>query len=235
MILSTLTRPLLDLIFPPRCLGCEVGLAAQEQWLCLACEDAMTPFEAGDGTDNDLIRKLWGRLPLAVGLALYQYQVDSPVQHLLHALKYHDRREACHHFGYLLARRYHEVMGLEDQARLDAVAFVPMHSAKLRRRGYNQAELIARGFAEGAGLPLFTGLVKTLKTESQTRKGRAARVENQRGAFALSLKTDLEEVKGRHILLIDDVVTTGATIEQAAIPLVEAGAKTISIAAIANA
>jgi predicted amidophosphoribosyltransferase len=111
-----------------------------------------------------------------------------------------------------------------------------MHAAKLRRRGYNQAELLARGFAQEAGLPLFEGLSKLHKTESQTRKGRAARVENQRGAFGVAAKLNVNNaLEGRHILLIDDVVTTGATIEQAAIPLVEAGARLVSVAAIANA
>ncbi len=233
-MLATLTRPLLDLLFPPRCLACTVGLGEQEQWLCLDCEDSLPRFANEPWAANELCQKLWGRLPLGFGMALYQYQLGSEVQQVLHSLKYHDRREACRHFGRQMGELYREMMASGEFTPADQVAFVPMHSGKLRRRGYNQAELIAQGFAEATGLPLFTGLIKTHKTESQTRKGRAARVENQRGAFALSPKTNLKEIDGRHILLIDDVVTTGATIEQAAVPLIDAGAKWVSVAAIAN-
>lgn len=220
-----------SLFFPRLCLGCQRPLVAGERHVCLHCLEGLPRPEEDSLTENEVARKLWGRLPLNGAVALWQFNTGSEVQQLIHRLKYDERPVACRYLGGILGRRCQEQS--PGPPPWDAVAYVPMHPAKLRQRGYNQAELLARGVADRLALPLVHAVRKHVETGSQTRLGRAARWRNVQAAFSSTKKAS--EVNGMRLLLVDDVLTTGATLEGAAQPLLQAGAAQIGIAVLANA
>ena len=222
-------KTMLSLFFPSLCLGCEGELTGGKKYFCAECA-APTLYENGPLTETAVAQKLWGRLPLTGGVALWSFLPGGNTQQILHRLKYENQPRACIHAGRLLGKHVMSLVG--KTLPWDAIAYVPMHPAKERQRGYNQAEKIAEGLSKELGLPVLSALAKKYKTESQTRLGRLARWKNARKAFRR--KQEELTLNGRSILLVDDVITTGATLEAAAGPLLEAKVKGIGIAVLAN-
>jgi predicted amidophosphoribosyltransferase len=220
----------LGLFFPNLCLGCERELVAGERHVCLVCLEGQARPKGEDLTNNEVAQKLWGRLPLNGALALWSFTTGSAAQHIIHKLKYEHRPGACQYMGRYLGRNIQEQSAGEQLWH--AVAYVPMHPAKERSRGYNQARLLAEGVASVLGLPVVHALDKHVKTASQTRLGRLARWENARRSFRQ--RRGGYNPAGQNVLLVDDVLTTGATLEGAAQPLLAAGVEHIGIAVLAN-
>jgi predicted amidophosphoribosyltransferase len=231
---------LLDLVYPPLCLACGDTLGATGSTssdsghaamvLCLYCSvNLAEPFGILP------YAKLAGRLPLGVVYARFGFVVGGPVQALLHGLKYRYAPAACKSMGYEIGRGVAEQIRSEGSISTpDFVSYVPMHRAKERKRGYNQARLLGEGVAESTGWPLSDLLMKTTASDTQTRRTRIERYLNLARGFALNPVLDKNSIKGKHVLVVDDVLTTGATLEQACQPLVEAGVGVISIAVLAN-
>ena len=180
--------------------------------------------------DNPLDKVFWGRVQLASTAALYNFQKKSKVQHLIHQLKYNNRIDVGIFMGKLLGADLAKAEAFKDVVK---VVPVPLHPDKQRKRGYNQSEQIAIGLAKAMNIEMdATSFIRTVDTETQTRKSRFARWENVKEIFKVTAPSELAN---RHILLVDDVITTGATLESAAHIILGIEGVKLSVACIAFA
>lgn len=231
-MLSSALSDFVALIFPRTCLACQQALARGETHLCTACRTQLpyTDYHRLPPRDNPLARRFWGRVPMEYVLSYLRFLRRGRVQHLLHQLKYQGQQEV----GTALGQMY----GLELAQHglgtdLDLIVPVPLHRRKLAKRGYNQSDTFAEGLARSLAVPWAAdALQRTSFTASQTRKSRAERWQNVAEVFAVPRP---EAVQGKHVLVVDDVLTTGATLEACAIKLLDAGAGAVSVATIACA
>jgi ComF family protein len=200
-------KDLMRIIKPPRCGACRRPLLGNEECLCHRCMAELPRTNMHTMAENPVAQMYWGRIPLERATSFIYYRHDSPVQRFIHRMKYRGRKE----YGYMMGR----LMGRELMASgffdgVDFVVPVPLHPKKERQRGYNQSEWIARGVAEVTGVPLRTDIVvRCRNTETQTRKLHNERMANVADAFVL--RAGAESLAGRHILIVDDVLTTSAT------------------------
>jgi len=230
MRLPTILSDFVGLIFPRVCLACDDPLGRGEEHLCTSCRAQLpyTDYHLLPHDKNPLARRFWGRVPVRHTLSYLRFLRRGRVQHLLHQLKYRGQRDV----GLALGRWYgHDLVRHDFQ--FDLVVPVPLHPRKLAKRGYNQSDPFAAGLAESLQIPwLATGLRRLEHTASQTRKNRLERWKNVAEVFEAA---DPAAVQGKHVLVVDDVLTTGATLEACAAALLAAGAAEVSIATIASA
>lgn len=210
-----LLRSLVDLCFPLQCAGCEEVLHPWEQAICMACS-ASLPYRTDYKTPhNELQLLLQPRLPLVFAASYLEYQTGGRVQNILHALKYQGKKEIGQFFG----RQFGEALRPHLPQLPEILVPIPLHPKKLNKRGYNQSEWIAKGIAEALGVPLALDvLVRSTFTQTQTKKSRSARWSNVESSFQWR---DANALRGCHLGLVDDVITTGATLEASCLPLVE--------------
>jgi ComF family protein len=175
---------------------------------------------------NQLHRKFFDIPNLKYAMTYTWFQKGSSIQHFLHQLKY----EGNEALGVLLGELYGEQLSPYYKNEWDLITAVPIHYKKQRKRGYNQSHCIAEGMSKTLGIPFKPILTKSVNRKSQTKKHRIERFDNVESTF--HLKNPTQNLKGQKILLIDDVVTTGATLQASSQPLLKAGAE-ISIATIA--
>lgn len=229
--LRSARRTLLDLFFPPRCAGC----GRRGHWLCPACAGHLRPLappwceRCGDplrfASRDGLCAPCRQGGPRALDWARAAYAFAGPLREAIHRFKYGgERARAAHLAGLLLAWPALPPPGAA------LLAPVPLDAARRRARGYNQAEELARALAAVWALPLTTDLARTRPTRPQVGLDRAARRENVRGAFAWRGGP----LAARRVLLIDDVMTTGATVEECAVALKAAGATWVGLLALAR-
>jgi ComF family protein len=231
-MLRPLLADLLALFFPRPCLACREPLVAGEAHLCTTCRTELpyTDYHLLPPAHNPLARRFWGKLPVQHALSYLRFQRHGRVQQLLHQLKYQGQAGVGRALGQLYGA---ELAAAGLAAEFELIVPVPLHGRKLARRGYNQAEAFATGLAAALPCPSAAhALRRTEHTASQTRKGRAERWQNVATVFEVA---DPAAVAGHHILLVDDVLTTGATLEACGAALLAAGASAISIATIAAA
>lgn len=226
--LKTLATDLLQLLFPNLCNACSQPLLKTENLLCLSCRFDLPYTDFHLYPDNPVAKQLWGRIPCVNAMAMFYFRKGTRVQRILHSLKYKGKPE----LGYLLGEMLAEKILLSNPSwQIDLIIPVPLHRKREKSRGYNQSLCIAEGLGAKMQLPLSKNvLVKTIATSSQTRKGRFSRYENLKSAFGVQ---DESMLQGKNILLVDDVITTGATLEGCASVLYPAGIKDLSIAAVA--
>jgi ComF family protein len=224
---------LLSLLFPESCYACDGAMARGEKYICTKCNIKLpyTDYHLHGATElNPLQRRFWGKVQIQYAFAYLLFTPKGRVQHLLHKLKYKGAKDLGEHLGF----RYGSVLSeYQYNDKFDLIVPVPLHKYKLRRRGYNQSECIAKGLADSMKLPIDTNaLVRTLDTDTQTRKNRLDRWQNVEQVFKVR---NPDEVKEKHILLVDDVMTTGATLEACTASLLAAGASQVSVVTIAAA
>jgi len=210
---SDLGESLLGLFYPRLCPACAEVLYGNENILCLKCmsEFPRTGFHLDP--ENDMARLFWGRVMINHAAAFYYYQKGSRFQNLIHELKYYHQQQ----LGISLGRWFGAELKDTSFCRADLIHPVPLHTVKLKKRGYNQSEQIALGLSESLGIPLETNLIeRVVNTDTQTRKTKYERWSNVEGIFRVQKP---EKLKNRHVLLVDDVVTTGSTIEACAVPV----------------
>jgi len=225
LLLRRAAYGLSHIFYPRLCAGCRRPLLQAEQVLCLHCADLLPRTQHHHLPDNETALRFAGRFPFVAACSFAYFTGEGLLQHLLHGLKYNGRKET----GIFLGRQF--AYDLQDTAwirTIDLIVPVPLHPRKEATRGYNQSALIAEGMSGMLQLPWSGKLLRRIKhTGSQTKKTREERAENVSGAFALS-----GPVAGRHILLLDDVLTTGATLEACAIAVLSAGNVQVSLATI---
>ena len=198
---------LLHLIYPKVCAGCGTDLAGHDQLICLECMDALplTGFHQHD--DNPVKQIFRGRLDVSCASSYVYFTKQSVMQRLLHELKYKGNREVGYFFGRRMAQALKKNASYND---VQALIPMPLHHSREKKRGYNQATVICEGMAEVMQIPVMEKVVRRNRvTETQTRKNRTQRWENIEHTFSLTDKS----IAGTHVLLVDDVLTTGATLE----------------------
>ena len=221
---------LLELLFPTLCVTCGNRLVTQEKFLCIDCWHDLPVTNFHFDTENKVARLFWGRVKLENATAFFAYNKGSNYQHLIHFIKYKGLKE----LGFETGRRFGIALSASpDYNSVDFVVPVPLHPKKQKQRGYNQSQWIACGISESLQKPVsLDNLKRNLHTSTQTRKNRYERWENVENIFEV---TRPEEFKGKHILLIDDVVTTGSTLESCAFQLLQIENVKVSIATLAFA
>jgi len=201
---------LVHLFYPHCCGGCGSDLIQKSIPVCPRCflELPETGFAGLPG--NPVEKIFYGRLPLSAAHSAYFFAKDSVIQRLVHRLKYKGDRA----MGEFLGRQLGEALRESNRfGALDGIIPMPMFRSKEKQRGYNQAEVIAKGVAAVMGLPVMPHLlVRRRLTETQTRKHRTERWQNVEGSF---VTPHPDHLSGKHLLLVDDVITTGASIEAA--------------------
>lgn len=231
-MIRTALADFVSLIFPQVCLACEEPLARGEDHICTGCRALFpyTDYHKLPPNDNPLARKFWGKLPVRHSLSYLRFLRRGRVQHLLHQLKYQGQRD----IGRVLGRWYGaELSDFGLATEFDLIVPVPLHPRKLAKRGYNQSDSFAEGLAQSMNVPWSaTALRRTEHTTSQTSKNRAERWQNVAEVFEVATS---ESILDKRVLIVDDVLTTGATLEACAAALLAAGGREVSIATIACA
>ena len=199
---------LLDFISPRACVICGCRLGITEEVICTTCNMHLprTRYDE-DFYENDMARLFWGQMPVERAFAMIYYEPHSPVSRMVYSLKYLGHPEVGEFMGRMMSA---ELLGTTFFDGIDMIVPVPLSKKRQRKRGYNQSEEIARGISSLTGIPVANKVVKREKfVESQTQKHRWQRLENVDGVFR---RCNNASVDGKHILLVDDVVTTGSTI-----------------------
>lgn len=221
-------KDLINLFFPKVCFGCNNLLADNEIYVCTSCRHDL-PVTNFHIEKSDQVKKLfYGRVKLENATSLLRFQKKGIVQQLLHNLKYKGHQEIGKFFGEWLGE---ELSNIEEYKSLDIVIPVPLHKRKLKKRGYNQVALFAKEIAERLNAEYCeTVLIKVNNTASQVKKSRLARWNSSDEIFSVQ---NLNLIDSKHILLVDDIITTGATIEACANQLLKAKNVKLSVASIA--
>jgi len=218
-----------NLLFPDLCAACETPLFRREKVICLKCQYDLPRTKYDSYTNNPVSRLFWGRVHIENASSYFLYQKGSRFQALIHELKYRGRKE----IGIELGR----MMGVEFRgstfADTDMILPVPLHRIKQIQRGYNQCDPICQGLSAVLDIPYFTNILeRTEKSTSQTSKSRIKRWVNVEGIFRVE---NPGKLLGKHVLLADDVVTTGSTLEACANAILDIKGTRVSIATLAVA
>lgn len=201
---------LLDLIYPNLCFICGETLLKSESHICLSCLNNIPRTNYHLLTDNPVEKRFWGKAPIFRGTSFFFFQKGSPFQKLLHELKYKGNKEIGEILGRYAAA---ELLNSPDFCSIDIIIPIPLHPKRFAQRGYNQSEWISKGLSAVLDKPQNTNTLKRVKqTTTQTKKSVFERFENTEGIFELS---GAKELEGKHLLLIDDVLTTGSTLNAA--------------------
>jgi ComF family protein len=220
----------ISLFFPRYCFGCDGSLLKGEEIVCTSCMLEMPQTHHHQDQENPLKTRVGVRINAEYIMAMFKFSKSGRIQHLLHALKYKNHPEIGEMFGRVYGQQLKDV-GFAK--KFDLIVSVPLHPTRLRKRGYNQSEKFAKGLAEILGIGYSDHLmVRNVKTETQTTKTKLNRWENVSEVFRVKQSSD---IKGKRILLVDDVVTTGATLEACGEALLKEGCSSLSIACIAEA
>ncbi len=220
----------LSLFFPRLCIACSVHLVRGEKVLCTECLLSMARTDFHLRRDNALEQAFWGRCLVERAAAFSVYNRGSRIRKLIHALKYSGRKD----IGKMLGELYGNILSESGfMLDIDIIVPVPLHPARQRKRGYNQSEYIAYGLSEATKVTVKNNIIRRIEqTGTQTKRGRYERWENVKGLFFVP---EPQEVSGKHILVVDDVITTGSTMEACVNALHEAGEVKVSIVALAAA
>jgi ComF family protein len=228
--LGELCGGFLHLLYPDLCVACQQDLPVRHSCFCLRCQWKNIPFDLSNPSDNACTARLWGRLPVQWGSAAYHFTRKSPIQKAMHHLKYHNKPDIGVMIGRELGKK---LLANPACAPVDAIVPVPLHPKRERLRGYNQSTVFAQGLSDAMNVPLLSqSLLRCTHTATQTNKKRMERFQNVGDVFTVQHEHLL---KGKHLLLVDDVLTTGATLEMCGLSLLQVPDTRLSIATIAIA
>ena len=206
--LKELLSGTLHLFYPHLCAGCSSDLLEERNLLCLKCIHELPHTGFASCPDNPVEKYFWGRLQLSAAHSEFYFSAGGLMQQLIHLLKYKGNQSLGFYLGQFLGK---SLAQSNRFSTVDALVPLPLFPDKEKQRGYNQAAVICKGISSVMQLPVMTRLITRQRpTETQTRKSRAERWHNVEGSFCLP---ETNAIKNRHILLVDDVVTTGATLE----------------------
>jgi ComF family protein len=218
------------LFFPNHCLGCSSSLYKGEEILCTRCILELPKTKYHEDTDNTIKVRLSGRLSLTYALAYLKFRKTGVVQHLLHQLKYNNHPEIGVRLGKIYGK---DLVDSYYGKKFDLIIPIPLHNSRKRRRGYNQSAKFAEGLSHSMQIPWDDSIAeRKIRTATQTRKTKSERWENVKDVFQIAHP---EKIINKRILLVDDVITTGATLEACGQQLLNYGCSELSIACIAEA
>lgn len=216
---------LLDLVFPNCCPGCGQPFVTGEKYLCTSCELDLPMFQPND----DITDRFVGRIEVVDARSFLKFYHGGIVQKIMHSIKYKGDKPLGEYMGTMIINHFSADKAFEN---IDVIIPVPLHRSKLRSRGFNQSEILALGMAKAMGVDIdIKSVLRIRKSETQTRKTRAERWNNVSGIFRVSRGT----LQDKNVLLVDDVITTGATLEACGEAILASGARSLSIAALAAA
>ena len=226
----TIFYQFINLLFPKTCCACSQALIFSENILCTNCLVELPQTNIGFSNSQSLASRFKGKVEIRSSFSYLKYSKGGKVQTLLHSLKYKNRQDVGIFMGNLFGKK---ILSGGNLPEIDILIAIPLHEKKMILRGFNQSDLIAQGLSESINVPHETNIIKRTKaTDTQTRKSRIDRFFNVDNVFEVVNK---EKISGKKVGLVDDVLTTGATIEVCAIALLKAGAAEVSIFSLAAA
>ncbi len=228
--MKSILADFLNLLFPSLCIVCGENLHKQEQHLCINCLQGIPKTNYQLVVNNPIEKRFWGKVPINRGTAFFFFQKGSPYQKILHSLKYRGNQEVGELLGKYAAQ---ELLESVDFSTIDIIIPVPLHPKKQKIRGYNQSECIGNGLSKILEKPIDnTSLIRVRENTTQTKKTVFERYENTDGIFVLQNQNNLT---GKHVLLVDDVLTTGSTLEACIRVLIEIEGIKVSVFTLAVA
>jgi ComF family protein len=218
------------MLYPHNCLGCGSDVLSTGNLLCLECIGNLPHTGFALHANNPVEKIFWGRLPVTAGMSEFYFSKESIIQNCIHEFKYRGNRKIGLFLGNLMAK---SLLGSNRFSSVDVMVPLPLFLQKEYKRGYNQAAVLCEGIHQVMDIPVIAkNVARVLHTDTQTRKGRTERWENVAESFAVTLPESLE---GKHVLLVDDVVTTGATLEACGVAILKVPGTMLSIATLAIA
>ena len=225
-----LLKSLINLFFPRVCAACGNILLDSEDTVCTICRYLLPKTQYELNPDNPLAQMFYGQMPFNAVMAEFFFSKTGKVQHLIHGLKYHRCRENGIFLGQEIGKT---LLKAADYQNIDYIVPIPLHPKKEKIRGYNQSHVIAEGISEIMNIPIAEKcLVRSVFTDTQTKKSREDRWQNVKDIFNIE---NHEKLERKHILLVDDVLTTGATLMSAGKALMQIDGIKISVATVACA
>ena len=219
-----------SLIYPRNCAGCERSLGKGEDLLCTICKFEIPKTGHQQNVQNIFMQKLYGRIKVEYAIAYLHFHKEGITQHVLHNFKYRSQPEIGEKLGEWFGS---DLINSGFNGTWDLVIPIPLHRSKEKKRGYNQSNYFAAGLGKTLKIPhSYDTVIRPKKSETQTHKSKQERWENVEGIFKVQKP---KFIAGKHILLVDDVVTTGATLESCGHTLMEAGISKLSVATLAIA
>lgn len=218
------------LMFPHTCIGCGSDILDPDNFLCLLCINELPHTNYAKHANNPAEKLFWGRVPIRAAMCAFYFTKISIIQNLIHEFKYKGNHKIGTYLGNIIGKSIKESHRFKD---ISMIIPLPLHFEKEKRRGFNQAKVLCDGISEITGHPVATNHVVRIKdTESQTKKKRIQRWENVDKIFRVLYPEGLE---GKHVLLVDDVITTGSTLEACASEILKVKNTKVSIATLAMA
>jgi ComF family protein len=225
--ISLIKDSILQLIYPHVCEGCGTDHVQEDHFLCLRCLSELPHTSYHMHSNNPVEKIFWGRLPVFSATAHFYFTKQSVIQHLMHQVKYKGNTDLGIYLGKLMGA---DLAASNRFAYADALIPLPLFIQKEKKRGYNQAKLLCDGIAPILQKPVINNAVfRAIHTETQTKKNRVQRWQNIEKGFAL---TDPTMLGGKHVILVDDVITTGATLEACGRILLQCEDLRLSIASL---
>lgn len=223
-------KDFISLIFPKICVSCGKSLYKNEHSICTYCAYHLPKTNYHLDNENPVAKIFWGRATIFSAAAFYSFNKGGQVQHLIHQLKYKGRPEV----GIAVGKLYgYELLQSDYFKTVDTIIPVPLHPKRQKKRGYNQSDCFAEGLSKSMKVAAdYKILYRGFNSETQTKKSRFKRWQNVETIFQLR---DLTTLQGKHVLLVDDVITTGATLEACAQTLLKVPDIKVSIATMAYA
>lgn len=220
----------IHLFYPHVCTGCGSDLVSKLNLLCLKCIDALPETTFALHADNPIEKIFWGRIPLTAAHSEFYFSKESLIQQLIHQLKYKNNQAIGVYLGKIMGK---SLLASKRFNNIDALIPLPLYPDKEHKRGYNQAAIICNGVSEIMNIPVINNnVIRKIHTDTQTKKHRTERWENVAESFAIKNGTQLQ---GKNLLLIDDVITTGATLEACGQTILALSNTSLSIATLAHA
>jgi ComF family protein len=226
-LLKEIKDSLLHLAFPHVCEGCGTDNLQPEHLLCLRCSSSLPSTNFHLHPNNPIEKIFLGRIEVSQAMAQYYFTKESLMQHLMHQFKYKANKDIGVYLGKLMGWAIAESNRFSN---LDALVPLPLHKSKEHKRGYNQATVLCEGISSFINKPVLEDVVsRPEQTETQTKKGRIQRWQNMEEKFEM---VNTSAIENKHVLLVDDVVTTGATLEACGHELLKAKNVQLSIATL---
>jgi ComF family protein len=216
------------LLYPSICFGCKKNEIETNEWLCIQCLSTL-PFTGFENTRNNPVEQLfWARTPIEIASSCFFYVEKTPIQRLIHEVKYKEQQQLGRWLGQMMGRQLQTIFQMK---KVDLMLPMPLHPKKQQQRGYNQAVLLCEGIRATTACDFSEqALIRNTNTQTQTKKTRMERWNNVNEVFDI---TDAQQIMNKHIVLIDDVITTGASTEACAAILLKEGACAVSICSLA--